>query len=266
MYSKLFIYGFMNTKKIATYAGILAILVVAAILLNLNNKNTVIPGIISHQSSSSISSTSSIYTTSSTPTTIPKSYSFCVPKTPTTVPLYNGNFSTGTYLGWNATGKAFGNAPLNLTYMNAQHNYYGAPWSGYNSTYVASTYQGFVSGQGNLTSAPFLVTEPYLNFKIISPQNNGAYLEILSGNTVFEKVHFDTFNASLTPNYFTTYWNGSMNLYPLLCQNASVRIVSEIQSSTSSRYLYISAGNFYLSPSPVQTQGIVQNTTLANSG
>lgn len=254
----------MNTKKIATYAGALAILVIIAVLLNLNLGSKSPIHILPTISSSTTTSTS-IPTSSASTTTRRSTYTFCVPSTPTSTPIYNGNFSTGTYLGWNATGKAFGNAPLNLTYQNKQHNYYGAPWSGYNSTFVASTFQGFVSGQGNLTSAPFLVTEPYLNFKIISAQNKGLYLEVISDNSIFERVYFDTFNSSLVSNYFTTYLNGSINLYPLLCQNASVRIVSNLEASISSKYSYISAGNFYLSPSPVQTHGILVNANLSSS-
>jgi hypothetical protein len=255
----------MNTKKVATYAGALVILVIIAVLLNLNAGSRSVIHILPTTSTSTTSSTS--ISTSSIPTTTRRSvYTFCVPSTPTEMPIYNGNFNTGTYLGWNVTGKAFGNAPLNLTYQNKQHNYYGAPWSGYNNTFVASTFQGFVSGQGNLTSAPFQVTEPYLNFKIISAQNKGLYMEVISNNSVFEKVYFDTFNSSLTSNYFTTYLNGSINLYPLLCKNASIRIVSDLEASISSKYSYISAGNFYLGPSPVQTPGILVTANLSSNG
>ena len=254
----------MNTKKIATYAGVLVVLVIIAVLLSLNAGSKTIIHILPTTSTSTTTSTS-IPTSSTSATTRRSAYTFCVPSTPTATPIYNGNFSTGTYLGWNITGKAFGNAPLNLTYQNKQHNYYGAPWSGYNNTFVASTFQGFVSGQGNLTSAPFLVTEPYLNFKIISAQNKGLYLEVVSDNAVFEKVYFNTFNPSLTSNYFTTYMNGSINIYPLLCKNASIRIVSDLEASISSKYSYISAGNFYLGPSPVQTPGILVNTNLSTS-
>ncbi len=254
----------MNTKKIIAYIGVFAVLIVVVVILNMTNTGTPLPlhilsSSISSTSSTSVRTTSILYTT-----TRSNLHSFCVPSTPTASPLFNGNFSTGTYVGWNATGKAFGSTPLNLTYMNNNHNYYGSPWTGYNNTFVASTYQGFLSGQGNLTSKPFQVVEPYLNFKIISAQNQGLYLEAISGNTVFERVYFDTFNQSINGNYFTTYLNGSMNLYPLLCKNASIKIVSDLQASTSSKYSYISAGNFYLSPTPKLDRGIIINTTILN--
>lgn len=255
----------MNTKKIAMYVGTLVILVIVALLLDLNAGGSS-PIHALPTSSSSTTSSTSVSTSPTSSTTHQSTYTFCTPSTYTSTPVYNGNFSTGTYKGWNATGKAFGSAPLNLTYQNEQHDYYGAPWSGYNGTFMASTFQGFISGQGNLTSSPFLVTEPYLNFKIISAQNKGLYIEVLSGNSIFERVYFNTFNASVTSNYLTTYLNGSINLYPLLCQNASVRIVSDLQASISSRYSYISAGDFYLGPSPVQTPGITVNPNLTSVG
>jgi len=113
--------------------------------------------------------------TSTTTTTIPPIGS-CLSSNKT-LALENGNFSTGTYEGWNLTGYGFGSAPLNITWANNNSCYYNTTWMGYNGNFFATTYHcGLVLQAGNLTSKPFKVVLPYLNFKIISPYKHNYIL------------------------------------------------------------------------------------------
>ncbi len=253
-------------KKPIVYLVIIIIAVMAAVFFFENNNGANIITNVIHPTSTP-TTTKATSTTVQTTQPVTTAYQFCVPRTPQTFPLYNGNFSTGTYEGWNVSGKAFGKGPLNLTYANNNTQYYGAPWSGYSGRFAASTFtSGFLPGSGNLTSGQFKAKELYLNFQIESPQNKGIYVEILSGNSVAEIVHFNTFNGSITPNYFTTFMNGSISLAPVLCQNVSVRVVADVQASTQSQYSYISIGDFYIGASPVLTPGIITNVTLPGNG
>lgn len=178
--------------------------------------------------------------------------------------ILNGYFSTGSYYGWNATGVGFGSAPLNLTYANANGGYYSAPWSGYAGTYAATNYQGGLSLQnGNLTSLPFEVTEPYLNFRIVSPQSNQNYIEILQG-TKSSKYWYNTYNASSGANAPSTFVNASIPLLDttFFCQNVSIRVVSGAVGTTSSLN-YIAVGGFYMSQTPKSTPLILVNQSIS---
>jgi len=183
-----------------------------------------------------------------------------------TVAIPNGNFSTGTYYGWNATGPGFGNAPFNLTHANLANvsGYYGVPWRGYLGTYFATTYKGGLSLQtGNLTSLPFEVTEPYLNFRIISPESNLLYVEILQGGKA-SKYWYNTYNISNSTNAASKFVNASIPLLDttFFCQNVSVRVVSG-SVGVGSRLNYIAVGDFYMSKTPISATGILVNQSLS---
>jgi hypothetical protein len=183
-----------------------------------------------------------------------------------TVAIPNGNFSTGTYYGWNAIGPGFGTAPFNLTRANTANvnGYYGAPWSGYSGNYFATTYAGGLSLQaGNLTSLPFEVTEPYLNFRIISPQSNLLYIEILQGKKT-SKYWYNTYNTSNSTNAANKFVNASIPLLDttFFCQNVSVRVVSG-SVGTVPRLNYIAVGDFYMSKTPKSAAGILVNESLS---
>lgn len=212
-------------------------------------------------SPNSINATTTVSPNSTIPTTSVY-FSPCQSKN-STEDVLNGNFSTGDYRGWNASGPGFGSAPFNLTHANIVGAYYGSPWRGYAGTYVATTYIGGLSLQtGNLTSLPFEVTEPYLNFRIVSPASNLNYVEILQGEKM-SRYWYDTYNASSNANASSTFVNASIPLLDttFFCQNVSVRIVSG-SLGTTSNLNYIAAGDFYMSKTPRSTPGILVNQSF----
>ncbi len=172
----------------------------------------------------------------------------CIEATNNIEPIFNGNFSTGTYAGWIVTNAGFGTHPLNITFLNKHNDYYGIPWNNYgNNTFMATTFEeGIAVAPGNLTSMPFKVTEPYLNFKLISPQNGEIYLEILENGTPKELAYFNTYAG---PNGGpTTFENESIPLQDFLCKNVSVRVVFNIAGTTETNYVAVTG--FYLSKTP----------------
>ncbi len=175
--------------------------------------------------------------------------------------VYNGNFSNGKYTGWNQTGKAFGTAPLNLTYANQNNCYINKPFTNYNGTYAASTYHcGTSVTFGNLTSSLFKVTAAYLNFKVISSQNNGLYVEVLSSaGKPITTAHYSTYNLSQANSTPSKFENASIPLFGLYGSDVRVRIVS----ATLSTERFISATNFMMSNTPEQDPGIVVNMSTA---
>jgi len=175
--------------------------------------------------------------------------------------IYNGNFGNGEYTGWTVTGNGFGLTPLNLSYANGNSMcYYGQPWSNYNGTYVATTYNcGTSVAPGNLTSSLFQVNpaKPFLNFRIISPQDNFLYIEIVAqNNTPLLIAHFDTYNISRSINASSNFANVTIPLTQYINKVMRVKVVAISESSD-----YIAVGDFYLSNRPVQDSHLVANIT-----
>ena len=215
------------------------------------------------------STTSSLTTTivnknlTSTTTTIPPIGSCLSPNK--TLALENGNFSTGTYEGWNLTGYGFGSAPLNITWADNNACYYNTTWRGYNGSFFAATYHcGLVLQAGNLTSKPFKVVLPYLNFKIISPYNAQLYVEIIKDGKPVIITHYNTYNAPGNLYPTSQFENASIPIAMFMCQNVSVRIVANVVGTVVNRLDYIAVGDFYQSAVPIQTPGIVVNQQIVS--
>jgi hypothetical protein len=180
--------------------------------------------------------------------------------------IFNGDFGNGQYTGWNATTPGgFGTVPLNITYANSNAMcYYGSKWSGYNGTYFATSYEcGTQSSPGNITSSQFLVNaaKPFLNFRVISPQDNRLYVELIKGNAPVLIAHFNTFNQSLTINSSTTFQNVSIPLTAYVNQALKIRIVSADINSQN----YIAAGDFGLGRRPIEQMGVSTNITIISN-
>ena len=244
------------------------ILVIAILVLYLATRsNTLIPHIIHIQSGNT---NTTVNTTNTTiPTNIMNNTNSsglsgeCI-STTEIVPIPNGNFSLGTYQSWNTTGLGFGSEPFNIIIANNEGAYYGAPWSGYNGVFVATTYSGGISFQsGNITSDSFLVTEPYLNFKIISPQNSQLYIELLTDHHPFIKIHYDTYQAPNNTNAATHFVNASIPLVSLLCKYVRVRVVANVLGTVTTRNQYIAVTDFHLSRVPYSEGGIIVNQTIS---
>ena len=174
--------------------------------------------------------------------------------------VFNGDFHTGSYIGWNVTGKGFGVKPGNITYYDANKCYLGQPWAGYNGTYFATTYNcGLSNAPGNITSSPFYALKSFLNFRIISPADYYLYVEILHNGTPVIIAHYNTYNASLfgaTASY--TFRNASIPLTTVIGEPIQVRIVAD----TLSRQRFIAVGDIALSSTPNQQAGILQNLSI----
>ncbi|HEU5068781.1 MAG TPA: immunoglobulin domain-containing protein [Verrucomicrobiae bacterium] len=70
------------------------------------------------------------------------------------------DFEQPTYGAWTTTGTAFGSGPASGALPNQQ------PVSGYQGAGLVNSYNGGDPATGTLTSPPFVITRPYLNFLI----------------------------------------------------------------------------------------------------
>lgn len=178
--------------------------------------------------------------------------------------VYNGNFSTATYLGWTATNPGFGTRPFNISYADRANVscYLGTPWSGYSGNYFATNYNcGLQPAAGNLTSSMFYVnpSRPFLNFRIISQQSSNLYIMVLgSSNQPLVAAHYNSYNnTSGFGNAATTFRNASIPLSAFAGQAVRVKLVAQATNQGT----YLAAGDFGLSARPVQTSGILVNIT-----
>ncbi len=253
----------MNSR---TAVLIVAALCVAAVLIFLLLQSV---GAVPHTTNFFTTSTSTTTSTAATtlpptvPTTTIINYQGCLSSS-LTQSVANGAFSTGTYADWTTNGTGFGSAPQNITYNNKNNDYYSSPWADYlGGTFFASTYAGGIGlTTGNLTSAPFEVTQPYLNFQIISPQNNNLYVELIKNGKPAIKAFYNTFGNS--GQNASTFFNASIPIASLLCSNVSIRVVADVLGGHGTQYDDIAVGGFYLGRTPVASPGILIDQAVLN--
>ena len=259
----------VNTKAVMIYVILLVIIaIIAFFVLPSNPAKTASP--VTTLASNTQGTTIQQQTTIGTVTTSSGFSSSCISANQT-APIYNGNFSTGTFAGWNTTGLGFGSAPRNKTYYNDKLAYYGSPWTGFNGIFFASNFQGGVQVVGgNLTSNSFLVSEPYLNFKIISPRSQLIFVQVLRNGAPAITTYFNTYSKTSTSsiNSSSTFVNASINIIPLLCDSIQIRVSAGTQTSSSgsANTNYIAVTGFFLGKRPYQDAVLPYNQTINLTG
>ncbi len=142
--------------------------------------------------------------------------------------VYDSNFSYGAYAGWIVDTNAFGQYPTNISQINNDSCFNMYNWTGLVGTYFATTASCYYPPMaGNLTSPYFTVTEPFLNFQVVSPKNTTSYIEILQNGTPEIKASFDTY-AQGTGSYWYRFENVTIPISSLSGKVVQVRVVSSI--------------------------------------
>jgi fructan beta-fructosidase len=127
------------------------------------------------------------------------------------------DFEQPTYGNWVTTGTAFGTAPAQGTLPNQQ------TVSGYQGSGLVNSFNGGDSTTGTLTSPPFVITKPYLNFLIGGGNILGQECLNLIISNVIMKTATGANSETLTPQQ----WDVSA----YLGQTATLQIVDSATGS-----------------------------------
>lgn len=127
------------------------------------------------------------------------------------------DFEESTYGAWVTTGSAFGTGPAQGTLPNQQ------PVSGYDGSGLANSYTGGDTSTGTLTSPPFVITRPYLNFLIGGGDLPGQECMNLIISNVVVKTATGADSETLLP----MQWNVSA----YIGQTATLQIVDSATGS-----------------------------------
>ena len=175
--------------------------------------------------------------------------------------IYNGNFSTGTYTGWNITNIGFGEYPSNVSMLNAKGCYPGKPWNNNSVGYIASTLNcNLVHNYGNLTSYPFTANKAFINFQITSTSDPYAYIELFVNGKPYERLYYDTVNISTASYQASKLTNVSIPIVALTGKVLQIRVVSQIESFLN----YIAVTNFRMSNRPNMATGVSVKKVMYN--
>ena len=251
--------------NLALYAGILVIIAAAAFAFYLNvstgkQSKATAPQATTLPNATTIATTTMLSST----TTILQNQTFTCESENSTLPIGGGNFSTGTFYGWEVSGTGFGNAPLNLSTANNDGHYYTDKWSNSNYPFAATTFSNNKPMAPGSISFSYIPTLPYLNFQIFSPASKELYIKVVPSRGHSSVYYYNTLNV--TGNTTDEFEYASINMSALMCQKVTVEIVSNISPTVASsgivlsnQNLFIAVTGFYQSASGYQTSGIQQN-------
>ncbi|HEV2452829.1 MAG TPA: immunoglobulin domain-containing protein [Verrucomicrobiae bacterium] len=127
------------------------------------------------------------------------------------------DFEEPTYGAWLTTGTAFGSGPAEGTLPNQQ------PVSGYDGSGLVNSYLGGDGSTGTLTSPPFVITRPYLDFLI----GGGDYPGQECINLIVSNVVVETATGADSETLLPAQWNVSA----YVGQTATLQIVDSATGS-----------------------------------
>ncbi|HSY43272.1 MAG TPA: glycoside hydrolase family 32 protein, partial [Candidatus Acidoferrum sp.] len=127
------------------------------------------------------------------------------------------DFEEPTYGAWTTTGTAFGSGPAQGTLPDQN------TVSGYDGSGLANSYYGTDTSTGTLTSPPFVISRPYLNFLIGGGDNPG----LTCMNLIISNVIVATATGANSETLLPMQWNVSA----YLGQTATLQIVDNATGS-----------------------------------
>ncbi|MDD5318049.1 MAG: hypothetical protein PHF51_04965 [Candidatus ainarchaeum sp.] len=172
---------------------------------------------------------------SATPT--PHATATPTPAAPPNTYIPNGGFESGTYEHWTVSDDGFGTQPADMPQVNVQAMYLDTPYSNYQGSFAASSYlaQRDPGARGSLTSEPFTISKPYLEFLVTGMQHAQIYVELwVDGAPV---KHFEPDNPS------TRFQRVSWSVAQWVGRTGSIRV---FDGSVARPRGYVEVDDFYL--------------------